>query len=128
MRAYRSKDSHPALYGIKTDKIVQWTRVHESTARRWKRGEDPPYSAVRLVEIQSTGNLGIIDDEWDGWCLKDGVLVAPNGEQFTSGDIMATTFWQQLAKSYQLEQKLPRQADWVAEAWVPAPAEKEFTA
>ena len=124
MRAYRPKEAHPALYAIKTEKIVQWTRCHESTARRWKRGEEPPYPATQIVELQSTGNLGMIDDEWDGWRLLDGLLIAPNGDEFAPGDIMATTWWRQLARTYQAEQRLPRQADWISETWAAAPVEE----
>ena len=120
MRAFRPTDQHPALYGIQAEWISEVCQVHITTARRWKRGEDPPYAATQLVELLSTGNMGIVDPDWTGWALKQGLLIAPNGDRFSPGEVMAMTYWRALAHSYQVEQKLPRQADWVAGEWVPA--------
>ena len=126
MRAFRPIDQHPALYGIQAETIAGIAQVHITTARRWKRGEDPPYAATQLVELLSTGNMGIVDRDWTGWALKDGLLVAPNGDRFSPGEVMSMTYWRALAHSYQAEQRLPRQADWIAGEWVPAPAESDL--
>ena len=122
MRAFRPIDQHPALYGIRAEFIADVVQVHITTARRWKRGEDPPFAATQIVELMTTGNMGVIDRDWSGWALRKGLLIAPNGDQFSTGEVMSMTYWRALAHSYQAEQKLPRQADWVAGEWVPAPA------
>ena len=126
MRKFYPPDGHSVLYGINAKQIAAWVHVTERTVRRWKRGEDPPYAATQLVELLSTGNMGIVDKDWTGWALKDGLLVAPNGDRFSPGEVMSMTYWRALARSYQIEQRLPRQADWVADAWVPAPATSDF--
>ena len=125
MRAFRPGQQHFALYGIQAEQIADWCQVHVTTARRWKRGEDPPHAAAQLVELHTTGNLGIVDDAWDGWSIKKELLIAPNGDRFAPGEVMAMQFWRSLARTYQAEQRLPRQADWVEGTWVPASAVSE---
>ncbi len=120
MRAFQPPRGHPALYGIPADVIANWTQVHITTARRWKRGEEPPHAAVQMIELRATGELKVVDLAWHGWRLKDGALLSPNGDSFTPNEIMAGPYWRTLVRAYQAEQRLPRQADWVHGEWVPA--------
>ena len=120
MRAYCPGEEHPALHGIPAETIAELCRVHITTARRWKRGEEPPYTALKLIELLTTGNLGVIDLRWQGWRLHHGSLISPDGMDFSPGDIHAMTFLRQLIASYQSAQRLPRQADWVTERWEPS--------
>ncbi len=106
-----------ALYGISAELIAELCGVHITTARRWKRGEEPTFAALQLIKLFTTGDLVVVDLRWSGWRIKNGTLIAPDGMQFTPGDVQAGPFWQQLAKSYQTEQRLPRQGDWVSERW-----------
>jgi hypothetical protein len=117
VRAFRPGTEHPALYAVSADTIADLCKVHVTTARRWKRGEEPPYAALQLIELLSTGNLGVINPAWDGWILKGNSLVAPHGEIFSRGDILSLTFVRQQVAHLQSESRLPRQADWVSGSW-----------
>ena len=122
MRAFRPTKQHPFLYGIRADTIADWVGCHITTARRWKRGEYPPPAAIQIIGLRSSGNLGLVNPAWSGWCLKDDDLISPNGDKFAPDDIMAGPYWRTLVRAYQTEQRLPRQADWVQGTWVPAVA------
>jgi hypothetical protein len=113
VRAFQPHTEHHALYGISAETIADWCKVHVTTARRWKRGEEPPFAALQLIELLSTGNLGIINPAWDGWILKGNSLVAPHGEIFSRGDILSLTFVRQQVAHLMSESRLPRQADWI---------------
>jgi hypothetical protein len=120
VRIFKPGGGIEALEGVTPEVIAEVCGCHLSTARRWKRGEMPPLSALKIIRLYTAGELGEIDLKWRGWRLRDGVLIAPHGQSFSPGDILATTYWQQLAKSYQADQRLPRQADFVSEKWMPA--------
>ena len=120
MRAFRPRHEHVALYGVSSNSIATWCRVHMTTARRWKRGEDPPFAANRWIELKNTCDLGLVDPAWDGWRLRDGMLISPEQNSSSTGDIRAMPFLRTLIAHYQAEQQLARQADWVSGRWEPA--------
>ena len=120
MRAFHPGHEHSALFGVNTDAIASFCRVHITTARRWKRGEDPPFTAIRWIELMSTRNLGLVDPAWDGWTLRDGALISPEQVSVSTGEIRALPFLRTLIAHYQTEQRLTRQADWVSGRWEPA--------
>ncbi|HUQ52353.1 MAG TPA: DUF3653 domain-containing protein, partial [Gammaproteobacteria bacterium] len=69
--------------------IVARACVHPATVRRWRaRGEFPP-ALQRLAELEHYGELGHIDERWREWRIVAGELVAPNGERYTPGVILA---------------------------------------
>ena len=105
------------LKGISAEMIAEICGCHITTARRWKKGEQPPLSALKICALYQTGELGTIDLKWNGWRLRDGLLVSPDGQYFTPGNVMSGPFWQQLAKSYQADQRFPAQGDWISEKW-----------
>ena len=117
MRAFQPRIEHPALYGITAETIAGWCGCHVTTARRWKRGEEPPHAAIQLIELLSTGNLGVINPAWDGWVLKGKDLIAPHGEVFSRGDILSLRFLAQQVAHLQSEARLPRQIDWINGRW-----------
>ena len=125
MRAY-IRGGIEALKGFSAEIIAEWTGVHLSTARRYKRGEMPSFAALKIINLHATGNLVVVHPKWNNWRIRDdGVLIAPHGQEFTPGDVLASQFWQQLAASYQAAQRLPAQGDWIDEKWKEA---KEQTA
>ena len=116
MRLFNPR-SIEALESVTPEVIAEICGVHVTTARRWKRYGDPPLSAVKIVRLYSTGELGDIDFKWAGWRLVEGQLVAPHGEKFGTGDVMSLRFLRQLIASYQTDQRYERQADWISERW-----------
>jgi hypothetical protein len=120
VRVFKPGGGIEALEGVTPEVIAEVCGCHISTARRWKRGEMPPLSALKIIRLYTSGELGEIDLKWRGWRLRDGQLVAPHGEQFGTGDVMSITFLRQLVASYQVDQRYERQADWISERWEPA--------
>lgn len=109
------------LRDVSAEIIAEITGVHITTARRWKRGEMPPLSALKVVALHQTGELGTVDLKWNGWKLRDGKLISDDGTCFTPGEVRSLPFLRMQIQSYQLDQRLVRQADWVSETWSPAP-------
>lgn len=118
MRAIRSARDQNALYGIRSEDIAAWCGVHITTARRWKRYGDLPVTAAIVIALRSRGELELIDPAWAGWRLRGGVIVSPDGAEYTPGEVLSTTYWRALARHYQVAQRLPQQADWVNREWV----------
>lgn len=51
--------------------------------RRWESGDSGvPLAAARLLEILGSRDLGCIEPEWRGWCLRGKTLGSPEGEAF----------------------------------------------
>ena len=117
MRMFKPEGGIEALEGVTPGVIAEVCGVTTRTARRWKRGEYPPLSALKIIRLHTTGELGEIDLKWANWRLMDGKLIAPHGEQFGTGDVMSVTFLRQLIASYQTDQRYERQADWISERW-----------
>jgi hypothetical protein len=120
MRAFK-RSGIPELSGVNAELIAELCGVHVTTARRWKRGEYPPLSALKVIALYQTGELGAVDPKWNGWSLRNGSLTTPDeAYTFTPGEVQAIPFHKQLIRHYQDEQRLPRQGDWVSEKWIPA--------
>lgn len=110
-----------ALHGVPAEVIAELCGVHITTSRRWKRGEWPPLSALKVIALHATGRLDAIDTSWSGWSIRHGELVTPDGAySFKPGEVQALPFLKQLIRHYQAEQALPRQADWVSGRWIPS--------
>jgi hypothetical protein len=117
MRAFHPRREHPALYGVSAERISKWCGCHLTTARRWRRGEEPPKSALILIELMNTGDLGLIDPAWSGWLLRGKNLIAPHGEVFSRGDVLSLRFLAQQVAHLMSEARLPRQSDWINGRW-----------
>jgi hypothetical protein len=120
MRAFRSNREHDALYGVGPELIAEWLQCHITTARRYKRGEEPSYAALRVIELRNTGNLGLVDPHWDNWRIKGDKLISPDQQVFTRGNILSVPFLKQQVAHLQADARLPRQADWIAGEYVVA--------
>lgn len=121
MRLFKPGGGIEALEGISAQRIADICRVHLTTAQRWKRGEYPPFTALEVIQLRETGELGVVDLKWAGWQMHSGVLISDDGTQFTPGEVRAIPFMRMQIQSYQLDQRVVRQADWVDEKWSPAP-------
>ena len=110
-----------ALHGVSAERIVEICRVHLTTARRWKRGEEPPFTALELIQLHEGGELGVVDLKWAGWRMRGGKLISDDrASEFTPGEVRAIPFMKMQIASYHRDQRLPRQGDWIAGQWMPA--------
>jgi hypothetical protein len=110
----------PELYGIPINEIARICQVSLKTAGRWKAGTTcPPKSAILLL----LGDLGCLDPQWRGWCVRQGVLYSPEGWEITVNDVLATPLMRQQLAAYKMElrrikenlDRMPEQP--VPEAW-----------
>lgn len=68
--------------------LAQRFGVDITTARRWRRGHHAPRAVVLLV----SGDLGVFDPIWEGWCVRDGILRSPEGFEATMSDVRSLPF------------------------------------
>ena len=107
-----------ALNDVTPEVIAEICRVHITTARRWKRGEEPPFTALQLIKLFNDGEIGVVDLRWAGWRLHNGLLFSDDRTTFTPGDVRSIPWLRMQVESYKRDQRLVRQADWVSERWV----------
>jgi hypothetical protein len=59
-----------------------------SAVRAWDRGTHRvPWSAVKLLRLFRSGDLGALRTEWRGWTLNRNGLVSPEGFAYSRGDL-----------------------------------------
>jgi hypothetical protein len=59
-----------------------------SAVRAWDRGTHRvPWSAVKLLRLLRSGDLGALRAEWRGWTLNRNGLVSPEGVAYGRGDL-----------------------------------------
>ena len=63
--------------------------VHRTTIRRWMLGTTRIPGAQALAVRSLLGDLPGTAACWTGWRFHDGELLAPAGEAFTAGQVMA---------------------------------------
>ena len=66
-----------------------------ATARRWKRAGGASRSALRLFALHRDQRA--LDEHWIGWKLHKGVLIDPEGNSLTQGQLRAYGLVMQLA-------------------------------
>jgi hypothetical protein len=84
----RSPVVSSVFYGYPAELVAQWCGVTVRTAERWKRGERrPSTSAVKLFELHRSRR--VLGSEWNGWLVKDALLVDPEGNETSQGQLRA---------------------------------------
>ena len=59
-----------------------------SAVRAWDRGTHRvPWSAVKLLRLLRSGDLGALRAEWRGWTLDRNGIVSPSGIAYSRGDL-----------------------------------------
>jgi hypothetical protein len=84
----RSPVVSSVFYGYPAELVAQWCGVTVRTAERWKRGERrPSTSAVELFELYRARR--VLGSEWNGWLVKDALLVDPEGNETSQAQLRA---------------------------------------
>jgi hypothetical protein len=84
--------------------VCRQLNVHRTTVRRWLKGEVQIPGHQRQVIRLLLGHLPGTEGQWGGWSFFQGELVAPNGNAFKAGDVLAIGLERQRVKA--LEQEL----------------------
>ncbi len=94
----RQRQSLPSTVfrGYPAELVAELCGVSVDTAKRWKSGEcAPSRPALRLFELHRKYKI-LSSPAWDGWEIKGGVLVDPEGNETTQGQLRAYYFVYQL--------------------------------
>lgn len=77
------------LYGIPISILQAICHISAKTANRWKDGTTcPPPSAVLLVHILTTGDLGALSEYWRGWSIRGEQIISPEGWTISRNDAL----------------------------------------
>jgi hypothetical protein len=88
-----------AFYGYPAAEIANWCRVSLLTARLYKSGiRKPSRAAFRLFVLHRDGRA--LGDGWAGWSVRGQLLIDPDGNATTQGQLRAYYFVYQLAAEY----------------------------
>lgn len=77
-----------ATLGLSPEQIAQILEVHPATARRWRRTNNAPRMAIKLLLMVRRGILPTEHPSWRQWRLRDAYLIDPGGTEYTAGDVM----------------------------------------
>lgn len=80
--------------------------VSGETRRRWRRRGLPPVPALAIKLLE--GDLGEISPAWGGWLLQAGELLAPNGDRWLPGFLLAWSYERQLLQSLRRQAAEPQ--------------------
>ncbi|MEO8465258.1 MAG: hypothetical protein ABI640_07935 [Gammaproteobacteria bacterium] len=77
------------FFGYSAERVAEWCSVSVRTATRWKRGlAMPSPQALLLFELHRDRKI-LASPEWDGWIAKGALLVDPEGNETTQGQLRA---------------------------------------
>lgn len=96
-------------FGLPVDLLTALTGVHPRTARRWKRHKRIPRAYRALIELRTSGELGALAADWDGFRLVNGRIWTPENTSVTPGDIRAIPYRTQLLSELQRQLAEPHQ-------------------
>jgi hypothetical protein len=83
--------------------VCRQLNVHRTTVRRWAAGRvqipGHQHQVIRLL----LGHLPGTDGQWSGWAFFKGDLVAPTGDAFKAGDVLAIGLQRQRVRALEEE-------------------------
>lgn len=83
--------------------VCRQLNVHRTTVRRWQAGTvQIPGHQLQVIRML-LGHLPGTEGKWAGWSFFKGELVAPNGQAFGAGDVMAIGLNRQRVKALEAE-------------------------
>ena len=86
--AHKSLSLNP-FYGFPSFLIADWCCVTKRTARRWKDGTlRPSPGHLRLFKLHADRRV-LSHQDWDGWVVRDNVLVDPENQSTTQSQLRA---------------------------------------
>lgn len=88
---------------LNPEALARLTRSSLRTVRRWRASGLIPQWAFDLLTLLLYRPLGMLAEEWDGWHLRTSVIEAPNGYQFTPGELMSIPLRLQQIRALELE-------------------------
>lgn len=78
-----------AWFALTAEELAALAAVHVTTARRWLRRRQAPHLVERTLGFLRAGELAPLSSTWSGWCVRGEHLIAPSGDMFTPGAVLA---------------------------------------
>lgn len=101
---------------LPAEQLARLTFSSVRSAQRWKRLHLAPRLALQFLRLLFDGPLGMISPPWDGWTLRAGKLISPEGVAFTPGEVRSIPLRYQQIRALELERRGPHPSG------APAPA------
>jgi hypothetical protein len=74
-------------------------------------------------------DLGCFDPAWEGWCLRKGKLISPEGIESTPGEVRSVPYMVSAMRAYQAEfRRIREESDALEEQPTPADWTVQITA
>jgi hypothetical protein len=84
------------FHGYPAELIAQWCGVDRATATLWKQNKrKASRQALRLFTLHRDGR--ILGDSWNGWAVRDGEIVDPDGNATTEAQLRGYSIMMQFA-------------------------------
>jgi hypothetical protein len=83
--------------------VCRQLNVHRTTVRRWLAGTVQIPGHQRQVMRMLLGHLPGTEGQWAGWSFFQGALVAPTGDAFKAGDVLAIGLQRQRVQALEAE-------------------------
>ncbi len=100
-----------ATLGLSPEQIAQILEIHPATARRWRRTNNAPRMAIKLILIVRRGILPTDHPSWRQWRIRDSLLIDPSGNEYTAGEVMSVWAVKQLRQD--LDRRLGAPAQFI---------------
>jgi len=78
--------------------------VSRRTINNWVKSGQMPAYAMTIVTMAMRGNT--LTEEFTDWCIFDGLLISPEGEKYSPGDIKSL-FWLRQINHHRPSQRVP---------------------
>ena len=88
---------------LAAEQLARLTRSSLRTVRRWRAAGMIPAWAHDLLTLLLDRPLGMLCAGWDGWHLRTGALQAPNGWEFSPGELLSIPLRLQQLRALELE-------------------------
>lgn len=97
-------------YGYSAELLARLAGVSLRTAQRWKHAGKTPHRYSDKLSLILEGDLGRLWPGWRGFRLLNGMLITPEGESLTPGDLRAVPI--RKAQVRELQARLAEPQQW----------------
>jgi len=94
---------------VSAELLAESLGVSTRTARRFKAAGVMPFAYAVVWAILGEGDLGVADQAFEGWRLRDGRLHTPDGWAVAPGEVLSIPIRNQQIAHLQREATQPRQ-------------------
>lgn len=89
--------------------VAQVLGVPLRTVNRWARQGSMPAQWALLYALYTDADLGVIDERWRGFKLREGSLILPEGTALTHGELRAVPMLEAMLSEYRRRASAPAQ-------------------